>query len=65
MSNSQQKLMKFSPSVGDPKPYPSHAKQWRDYNGDRAFLYNPWTGEQRNSRDVGSDPFGLLIDDAA
>ena len=32
-------------------------------NGARAFLYNPWTGKQRDSRDVGSDPFGHAIAD--
>ena len=57
------RLMEFSPATGDKKPYPSHAHQWRKYNGERAFLYNPWTGKKRDSRDVGSDPFGQLIDD--
>lgn len=33
----------------------------RAWNGDTAFLFNPWTGQRRDAKDVGSDPFGLLI----
>lgn len=54
-------LMRFDPASGREKPYPSHAEQWRKYHGKSAFLYNPWTGKKRDARDVGSDPFGLLI----
>jgi len=57
----QNKLMKFSPIDGLPKPYPSHAEQWRRFHGDVAWLVNPWTGEIRNASDVGSDVFGKLI----
>ncbi len=49
------------PAIGEPRPYPSHAAQWRAWNGDTAFLFNPWTGQRRDAKDVGSDPFGLLI----
>jgi hypothetical protein len=58
----QQELMKYDPATKDEKPYPSHAAQWRDWHGHKtAWLYNPWTGEQRKAEDVGSDTTGLLI----
>lgn len=57
----QESLMKFDPADGTAKPYPSHAAQWRDYHGQLAWLYNPWTGTTRHAADVGSDPFGKLI----
>jgi hypothetical protein len=53
--------MSFDPATGDPKPYPSHATQWRHYNGTTAWLFNPWTGVRRAAQDVGSDTFGYLI----
>ncbi len=58
----QDELMKYSPATGEEKPYPSHADQWRSFNGATAWLFNPWTGERRDARDVGSDTFGMLID---
>lgn len=58
----QHTLMKFCPATRTPQPYPSHAEQWRKYHGkETAWLFNPWTGEQRDARDVGSDTFGHLI----
>lgn len=54
-------LMNFDPATGWSKPYPSHAAQWREHNGKIAWLFNPWTGTRRSAQDVGSDPFGLLI----
>lgn len=58
----QHSLMKFDPATGEPKPYPSHADQWRDWHGKReAWLFNPWTGTRRDAGDVGSDTFGHLI----
>ena len=57
----QQSLMKFDPATRESMPYPSHAAQWRYYHGKLAWLYNPWTGNQRGAGDVGSDPFGMLI----
>lgn len=58
----QDELMKFDPATGKPEPFPSHASQWRLWHGkDNAWLFNPWTGERRDSRDVGSDVSGLLI----
>jgi len=57
----QGQLMEFDPGTGESNPYPSHAKQYRAYHGKRAWLFNPWTGDRRNSENVGSDPTGLLI----
>lgn len=57
----QQQLMTACPVDGSLKPYPSHAAQWRAYHGRKAWLFNPWTGKPRDSDDIGSDPFGLLI----
>ena len=59
----QSELMKFDPATGEPRPYPSHAEQWRKWHGHGcAWLFNPWTGERRDARDVGSDTAGRLID---
>ena len=57
----QYSLMKFDPATGSEQPYPSHAKQWRTWHGQTAWLVNPWTGDKRRAEDVGSDPFGHLI----
>lgn len=57
----QQTLMRFDPATGWSNPYPSHAAQWRDFNGSTAWLFNPWTGQRRCAEDVGSDTFGYLI----
>ena len=57
----QQPLMRFDPATGCPTPYPSHAQQWRDFNGAMAWLFNPWTGTRRHAADVGSDVYGTLI----
>lgn len=57
----QQKLMKYDPATGWSKPYPSHAKQWREHHGATAWLFNPWTGLRRTAEDVGSDTFGHLV----
>lgn len=57
----QNHLMLFDPAYGTPKPYPSHANQYRKYHGNVAWCYNPWTGDQRNPLDIGSDVFGALI----
>lgn len=58
----QSALMKFDSATGEDKPYPSHAAQWRDWHGhSTAWLFNPWTGERRDARNVGSDVVGHLI----
>lgn len=62
MQSNQQAIMKFDPATGEPKPYPSHAEQWREWHGKQtAWLFNPWTGDRRDARDVGSDILGNLI----
>jgi hypothetical protein len=61
MSKQQSELMKFDPATGDCRPYPSHAGQWREWRGDTAWLFDPWSGRRRRAEDVGSDAFGLLI----
>ena len=53
--------MKYSPDTGEERPYPSNAKQWREYHGRVAWLYNPWTGKQRDLLDIGSDVLGESI----
>jgi hypothetical protein len=57
----QNNLMRYCPMTGRPQPYPSHAAQWRSYHGATAWLFNPWSGDRRDARDVGSDVFGLAI----
>ena len=57
----QETLMRYDPVNGSEKPYPSHAKQYREYHGLTAWLYNPWTGKERDARDIGSDVDGVLI----
>ncbi len=57
----QESLMKYDPQDCTEKPYPSHAEQYRNYHGLTAWLYNPWTGKQRDPRDIGSDVTGVAI----
>ena len=58
----QHTLMKYDPATCEEQPYPSHAEQWREWHGQQtAWLYNPWTGDQRAAIDVGSDIAGFLI----
>jgi len=54
-------LMKYDPSNRQEKPWPSEASQWREYHGDVAWLFNPYTGDKRDPRDIGTDTYGLLI----
>ncbi len=58
---SQETLMKHDPQDGKLNPYPSHAKQYRNYHGRVAWLFNPWTDSRRHAADVGTDPFGVAI----
>jgi hypothetical protein len=58
---SQEQLMKYDPTNGQEKPYPSHAKQYREWHGLVAWIYNPWTGKQRLPGDIGTDVQGFLI----
>jgi len=54
----QDELMEYDPVTGERKPYPSHAEQYRKYHGLTAWLYNPWTGNFRDARDIGGDVQG-------
>lgn len=58
---SQEQLMIYDPGFGNEKPWPSHAGQWRKWNGRCAWVFNPWTGVARYPQDIGTDPFGELI----
>lgn len=63
MSN---KLMRFDPVTGEKcNVYPSHQKQYKEWHGLVAWLYNPWTGDRRDARDIGSDVQGALLDDTS
>jgi hypothetical protein len=54
--------MRYDPATGAERPYPSHAEQWREWHGyATAWLFNPWTGDRRDARDVGSDVLGRVI----
>lgn len=58
----QETLMTHDPATGEPRPYPSHAGQWRMFHGyATAWLFNPWTGDRRSAGDVGSDTLGRAI----
>jgi len=54
-------LMVFDPKDGMREVYPSEARQYREWHGMVAWLYNPFTGDARSPQDIGTDPFGLLI----
>lgn len=54
-------LMKFDPVTGDERPYPSEPNQYRAFHGEIAWLYNPYSGERRDPRDIGSDVLGYGI----
>lgn len=57
----QDQLMTFDPRDGSQKPYPSHAKQFREWHGQDAWLFNPWTGKLRHYSDIGTDVTGVGI----
>jgi|GEM_PF-1886712 len=54
-------LMVFDPKDGMREVYPSEARQYREWHGKVAWLYNPFTGDARTPQDIGTDPFGMLI----
>lgn len=55
-------LMIYDPATRCAEPYPSHPEQYREWHGYVAWIYNPYTGKMRDARDIGSDPFGYLIE---
>lgn len=40
---------------------PQTPAQWRDANPAAVWVFNPWTGQLRDERDIQSDPWGVLI----
>ena len=60
-ADQQPELMRFDPVEGFRRPYPSDARQYREFHGPRAWLFDPWTGKRRDPHDIGTDPFGVLI----
>jgi hypothetical protein len=54
-------LFEFDPILGHREPYPSEVQQYRRYFPGYAWLYNPYTGELRDPRDIASDVYGHLI----
>lgn len=53
-------LMRFDPAYGTKDPYPSEAKQYREWHGGIAWIFNPYTGDRRHPLDIGSDVTGIL-----
>lgn len=61
MADPQRHPMKYDPATGKPNPAIADAAEWRERNNNTAWLYDPWTGIQREAWKVGSDPFGLMV----
>lgn len=57
----QLETMLYDPATGERWPFPSHADQWREWHGRKAWLFNPWTGKRRSPEDIGDDVMGQLI----
>lgn len=53
--------MRFNPYNGLQFDYEMHVASYRNVSAARVWHYNPWTGAQRDPRDIESDPTGLLI----
>ena len=54
--------MEYNPLTGEEFLVgPHYPDEYRAYHGPVAWLYNPWTGDPRDPRDIGSDPLGHLI----
>lgn len=54
-------IMLFDPVSGQAAKDQFTPHGYRTHHGLVAWLYNPWTGEPRDPRDIGSDVQGLLI----
>lgn len=54
-------MMRFSPSTGHRLPSFLSVQDYRQQEGQVAWLFNPFNGTRRDLRDVASDPTGLLI----
>lgn len=57
----QTEPMKYDPVDGMMNPHPEMADEYREYHGNVAWMYNPWTGMERDPRDIGSDVLGQAI----
>lgn len=53
--------MSFDPATGSQDCIPDTPTAYRKHHGKVAWLFNPWTGQRRDARDVGSDTFGQGI----
>ncbi|MNP88960.1 hypothetical protein D3C85_13540 [compost metagenome] len=54
--------MQYDPADGMLSPSPSVASHWRTFNSPAAWIYNPWTGDSRDTGDISDDPQGELIE---
>lgn len=61
IKSGQEKMMWYDPATGKEYPSPYKADEYRQYHGNVAWLYNPWTGKMRHPGDIGTDVLGLLI----
>jgi len=52
--------MKFDPETGIKIPNTT-PELYRENHTGVAWLFNPWSGDKRDSRDIGSDVFGHLM----
>lgn len=50
----------YDPVTGNTGPKPDKANDYREHHGSVAWLWNPYNGHERDPRDIGSDPTGLL-----
>ena len=57
----QEKVMEYDPATGEKGCEPNLPDKYRKFHGKLAWLYNPWTGDKRDPRDIGSDVQGFLI----
>lgn len=54
--------LRYDPANGAViKGFQTYAEGYREQHGPVAWLFNPWTGKQRDPRDIGSDVHGHLI----
>jgi hypothetical protein len=61
MTSQATEPMRYDPVTGAVAPQPEMAEAYRVHHGPVAWLYNPWTREKRDARDIGTDVLGLLI----
>lgn len=51
----------YCPLTGNPRPVFTQAHAYRQALRTARWMFNPWTGQDRDPRDVKSDPLGLLM----